>query len=163
MVSPMIISFQVKNIESKSFTGPEGVKHQKNININFDISIKNPTLVVQNTSFGDKQVIRLEYAMSINYLNPNIGYIRFEGYTDYFQDVDLEALHKQWTAGSAPTAVQNEVANIMMNNLAPLALTISKTMGLPPAVPLPAINFQGKQKKLRGKQKKPEEPTYYHG
>ena len=156
MVSPMIISFQVRNIEPKSFTGPEGVKHQKSININFDINIRNPTLVVQKTSFGEKQIIRLEYTLSINYLNPNIGYIRFEGSTDYFQDADLEALHKQWTAGSAPPAVQNEVANTMVNNLAPLALTISKTMGLPPAVPLPAINFQGKQKK-------PEEPTYYHG
>jgi len=155
MVSPMIISFQVKNIESKSFTGPEGVKHQKSININFDINIRNPTLVVQNTPFGEKQIIRLEYALSINYLNPNIGYIRFEGSTDYFQDADLEALHKQWTAGSAPPAVQNEVANTMVSNLAPLALTISKTLGLPPAVPLPAINFQGKKQK-------PEEPTYYH-
>jgi hypothetical protein len=140
MVSQMIISFQVKNIESKSFTGPDVVKHQKSI---------------QNTPFGEKQIIRLEYALSINYLNPNIGYIRFEGSTDYFQDADLEALHKQWTTGSAPPAVQNEVANTMMSNLAPLALTISKTLGLPPAVPLPAINFQGKNK--------PEEPTYYHG
>ncbi|MBE9541868.1 MAG: hypothetical protein IMF01_06080, partial [Proteobacteria bacterium] len=65
----MIISFQVKNIESKSFAGPEGIKHQKSININFDINIRNPTLVVQNTPFGEKQIIRLEYAMSINYLN----------------------------------------------------------------------------------------------
>lgn len=152
----MIISFQVKNIESKSFIDPSTARHQKGININFDINIKNPTLVVQNTPFGEKQMIRLEYALSINYLNPNIGYIRFEGSTDYFQDADLEALHKQWTAGSPSPVVQTEVANTIMNNLAPLALTISKTLGLPPAVPLPTINFQDKQKK-------PEEPTYYHG
>ena len=153
----MIIGFQVKNIESKSFTGPDVVKNKKSININFDINIKNPTLMTHDTPFGEKQIIRLEYALSINYLNPNIGYIRFEGSTDYFQDADLEALHKQWTTGSAPPAVQNEIANIMMSNLAPLALSMSKTMGLPPAVPLPAINFQTKEKK------KYDEPTHYHG
>ncbi len=154
----MIIGFQVNQIESKSFAGAESARQNKSININFDINIRNPTLVEQNTPFGKKQVIKLEYAMSINYLNPNIGYIRFEGSTDYYQEGDLEAMHKEWTSGSAPTNVQNEIANTMVNNLAPLALTMSKTLGLPPAVPLPAINFKGKQA-----EKKPDEPTYYHG
>lgn len=155
----MIIGFQVNQIESRSFAGMEAARQQKSININFDINIKNPTLVEQGTPFGLKQVLRVEYALSINYLNPNIGFIRFEGTTDYFQESDLEALHKQWTTESSPPpAVQNEIANTMVSNLAPLALTISKTLGLPPAVPLPAINFKGKQEV-----KKPEEPTYYHG
>ena len=153
----MIISFQVKNIESKTFIEPNAVRQQKGISINFDINIKNPELVVQNTPFGEKQIIRLEYALSINYLNPNIGYIRFEGSTDYFQDADLEALHKEWTAGSPSPVVQTEIANTIMSNLAPLAMTISKTLGLPPAVPLPSINYKGKEKE------KPEEPSYYHG
>lgn len=152
----MIISFQVNQIDSKTFVGPEGARQHKSININFDINIKNPILVEQKTPFGEKQVIRLEYALSINYLNPNIGYIRFEGSTDYYQEGELEDLHKQWTAGSAPPQVQNEVANTMVSNLAPLALTISRTMGLPPAVPLPSVNFQSKQKKQEG-------PTHYHG
>ncbi|MBW6517664.1 MAG: hypothetical protein K0A89_04080 [ANME-2 cluster archaeon] len=154
----MIIGFQVNQIESKSFAGAESARQHKSININFDINIRNPLLVEQNTPFGKKQVIKLEYAMSINYLNPNIGYIRFEGSTDYYQEGDLEAMHKEWTGGSAPTNVQNEIANTMVSNLAPLALTMSKTLGLPPAVPLPAINFKGKQE-----EKKPDEPTYYHG
>lgn len=157
MVKSVIISFQVKEIDSKTFVGAEGARQHKSININFDINIKNPMLVEQKTPFGEKQIIRLEYALSINYLNPNIGYIRFEGSTDYYQEGDLEEIHKQWTSGSAPPAVQNEVANTMVSNLAPLALTISKTLGLPPAVPLPAVNFQGKQ------QKKPDAPTHYHG
>lgn len=151
------MSFQVKEIDSKTFVGPEGARQHKSININFDINIKNPLLMEQKTPFGDKQVIRLEYALSINYLNPNIGYIRFEGSTDYYQEGNLEEIQKQWTSGSAPPAVQNEVANTMVSNLAPLALTISKTLGLPPAVPLPAVNFQGRQ------QKKSEAPTHYHG
>ena len=153
----MIIGFQVHKIECKTFVGAEAARQHKSININFDINNKNPQLVEQNTPFGQKEVIRVEYALSINYLNPNIGYIRFEGTTDYYHEDNLESLHTQWTSGSAPSGVQNEVANMLVNNLAPLALNISKTLGLPPAVPLPAINFQGKP------QKKPEEPTYYHG
>jgi hypothetical protein len=153
----VIISFKVNKIDSKTFVDAEAARQHRSININFDINIKNPSLVEHNTPFGQKQVIRVEYALSINYLNPNIGYIRFEGVTDYYQEDELEDLHKQWMSGSAPSGVQNEVANMLVSNLVPLALTISKTLGLPPAVPLPAINFQGKQ------QKKSEEPTYYHG
>lgn len=153
----MIIGFQVNQIESKTFLGSESVRQHKSININFDINIKNPMLVDQTTPFGQKQLIRVEYALSINYLNPNIGYIRFEGSADYYQQEDLEKIHKQWTSGSPPPQVQNEVANTMVSNLAPLALTIAKTLGLPPAIPLPAVNFQSKP------HKKPDEPTVYHG
>ncbi|MEA3293715.1 MAG: hypothetical protein U9P81_01890 [Euryarchaeota archaeon] len=153
----MIIGFQVKQIDSKTFVNTEDAKKYKSININFDINIKNPILTEQQTPFGQKQSIAIEFALSINYLNPNIGYIRFEGSTNYYQEDGLEALHKQWTSGSAPPAVQNEVANTMVNNLVPLALTISKTLGLPPAVPLPGVNYKGKM------QKKNEDPTHYHG
>ena len=152
----MIIGFKVNHIESKTFVNTEDSRQYKSININFDINIKNPVLRDTKTPFGHKQSIMVEYALSINYLNPNIGFIRFEGSTDYYQEGDIEALHKQWTSGSAPTAVQNEVANTMVSNLVPLALTISKTLGLPPAVPLPGVNFKGKQ------QKKVDEPTHYH-
>jgi len=45
----------------------------------------------------------------------------------------------------------------MVANLAPLALLLSKSLGLPPSMPIPVINFQQQA------QKKKEEPTYYHG
>jgi len=154
----MIVGFQVNKIESKSFAGKEHTMQNKSINVNFEVNIKNPILIKQNTPFGKKQVMKLEYAMSINYLNPNIGYIRFEGSTDYYSDGDIEEIQKQWVSGSASTIVQNEIANTMINNLVPLALTMSKTMGLPSAVPLPVINFGEKIADI-----KMDEPTYYHG
>ena len=152
----MIIGFKVNHIESKTFVNTEDSRQYKSININFDINIRNPVLKDTKTPFGQKQSITVDYALSINYLNPNIGFIRFEGSTDYYREGDIETLYKQWTSGSAPTSVQNEVANTMVSNLVPLALTISKTLGLPPAVPLPGVNFKGKQ------EKKVDEPTYYH-
>jgi hypothetical protein len=112
--------------------------------------------VVQNTPFGEKSVLRVEYTFAINYLSPNIGHIRFEGLSDYYSEEDLRALKEKWDSGNAPGEVQNELANTMVANLAPLALLLSKALGLPPSMPVPVINFQQAQKKK-------EEPTYYHG
>ncbi len=153
----MIVNFKVTQIESKTYVTPEEVKKQKSININYDISLKNTTILPKQTPFGEKTVLRVEYAFSINYLSPNVGHIRFEGYSDYYSDEeDLIRIKSEWDGGKAPPDVQNQIANTMVSNLAPLAVTISSTLGLPPAMPLPNINFQ-QQKKAKPVQ------TTYHG
>lgn len=153
----MILNFQVNHIESKIYAGLEEIRKYRNININYDINLKNPSIVIEETPFGEKTFLRIEYAFSINYLSPSIGHIRFEGLSDYYnKDENLKDLKEKWEKGNAPIEVQNEVANIMVTNLAPLAMTLSKTLGLPPALPIPAINFQ------QAGMKKREEPTHYH-
>jgi hypothetical protein len=152
----MILNFQLINVESKVYSSAEDIRKYKNININYDINLRNPTLVAQNTPFGEKSVLRVEYTFAINYLSPNIGHIRFEGLSDYYSEDDLKDLKDKWDSGKAPGDVQNEIANTMVTNLAPLALLLSKALGLPPSMPVPVINFQQMQKKK-------EEPTYYHG
>jgi hypothetical protein len=153
----MIVNFKVTQVESKTYVTPEEVKKQKSININYDISLKNTTILPKQTPFGEKTVLRVEYAFSINYLSPNVGHIRFEGYSDYYSDEEnLTRIKSEWDGGKAPPDVQNQIANTMVSNLAPLAVTISSTLGLPPAMPLPNINFQ-QQKKAEPVQ------TTYHG
>ncbi len=152
----MILNFQLVNVESKVYSSAEDIRKYKNININYDINLRNPTLVAQSTPFGEKSVLRVEYTFAINYLSPNIGHIRFEGLSDYYSEDDLKDLKDKWDSGKAPGDVQNEIANTMVTNLAPLALLLSKALGLPPSMPVPVINFQQMQKKK-------EEPTYYHG
>ncbi|MFA4934203.1 MAG: hypothetical protein WC568_00030 [Candidatus Methanoperedens sp.] len=154
----MIVNFQLTNVESKTYSTTEDIRKYKNININYDVNLKNPSIVVQSTPFGEKSVLRVEYTFAINYLSPNIGHIRFEGLTDYYSEEDLKALKEKWDAGNAPGDIQNELANTMVANLAPLALMLSKALGLPPSMPVPVINFQ-----QQTQQKKKEEPTYYHG
>ncbi|MEA3283211.1 MAG: hypothetical protein U9Q68_11800 [Euryarchaeota archaeon] len=155
----MIVNFRVTQVESKIYVDPEEVRKQKNVNINYDINLKNTTVVSKPTPFGEKTILRVEYAFSINYLSPNVGHIRFEGYSDYYSDEDdLNQIKIDWDAGKAPSKVQNQIANTMVSNLAPLAITLSSKLGLPPAMPLPAINFQQKQ---AGKPEKVE--TMYHG
>ncbi len=150
----MIVNFQLTSIESKVFSSPEEIRKYRNININFDINLKNPSIVVHRTPFGERSVLRVEYTFAINYLSPNLGHIRFEGLSDYLGEEDLKDIKEKWEAGKAPGEIQNEIANNMVTNLAPLALLISKAMGLPPSMPIPMINFQ--------QAKKREEPTYYH-
>ncbi|TAN46955.1 MAG: hypothetical protein EPN24_00635 [Candidatus Methanoperedens sp.] len=152
----MILNFQLTTVESKTYSIAEDIRKYKNININYDVNLKNPSIVVEKTPFGEKSVLRVEYSFAINYLSPNIGHIRFEGLSDYFSEEDLKSLKEKWDSGNAPGDVQNELANSMVANLAPLALLLSKSLGLPPSMPVPVINFQQVQKKK-------EEPTYYHG
>ncbi len=152
----MILNFQLTTVESKTYSSADDIRKYKNININYDVNLKNPSIVVERTPFGEKSVLRVEYSFSINYLSPNIGHIRFEGLSDYYSEEDLKDLKEKWDSGKAPGDVQNELANSMVANLAPLALLLSKSLGLPPSMPVPVINFQQAQKKR-------EEPTYYHG
>jgi len=153
----MIVNFKVTQVESKTYVTPEEVQKQKSININYDISLKNTTILPKQTPFGEKTVLSVEYAFSINYLSPNVGHIRFEGYSDYYSDEEnLTRIKSEWDGGKAPPEVQNQIANTMVSNLAPLAVTLSSTLGLPPAMPLPNINFQ-QQKKAEPVQ------TTYHG
>lgn len=152
----MILNFQLTTVESKNYSSAEDIRKYKNININYDVNLKNPSIVVEKTPFGEKSVLRVEYSFAINYLSPNIGHIRFEGLSDYYSEEDLKSLKEKWDSGNAPGDVQNELANSMVANLAPLALLLSKSLGLPPSMPVPVINFQQVQKKK-------EEPTYYHG
>ena len=152
----MILNFQLTTVESKNYSSADDIRKYKNININYDVNLKNPSIVVEKTPFGERSVLRVEYSFAINYLSPNIGHIRFEGVSDYYSEEDLKSLKEKWDSGKAPGDVQNELANSMVGNLAPLALLLSKSLGLPPSMPVPVINFQQAQKKK-------EEPTYYHG
>ena len=152
----MILNFQLTTVESKNYSSADDIRKYKNININYDVNLKNPSIVVEKTPFGERSVLRVEYSFTINYLSPNIGHIRFEGVSDYYSEEDLKSLKEKWDSGNAPGDVQNELANSMVGNLAPLALLLSKSLGLPPSMPVPVINFQQAQKKK-------EEPTYYHG
>ena len=152
----MILNFRVSLIDSKIFVDADEVRKYRNVNINYDINIRNTTVVETETAFGKKNILRVAYAFSVNYLSPNIGHIRFEGSTDYFSpDRDPGKMKGEWDAGKAPVDVQNEIANNIIMNLTPLAMAISQRLGLPPSVPLPSVDFQ----------KRPEQPqfTHYHG
>ena len=133
----MIVGFSINKIESARHVPIEELSKFRNINVNYDINLRNPAVTKAPT--GD--VLRVEYTVAINYLNPSIGYIRFEGVCDKTGgNPDQEK--KDWDSGHADVQVQNEIANNMMARIIPLALLLSQNLSLPPAVPMPVINFQ---------------------
>lgn len=133
----MIIGFSINKIESARHVPLEELAKFRNINVNYDINLRNPA--VNKAPAGE--VLRVEYTVAINYLNPSIGYIRFEGFCDKTGGNPTQE-KIDWDAGHADVQVQNEIANNMMARIIPLALLLSQNLSLPPAVPMPAINFQ---------------------
>lgn len=126
-------------MESSRHVALEELPKYRNINVNYDINLKNPVIV--KPPAGPDKVLRVEFSLTINYLNPSIGYIRFEGFCDYAGE-GPETIRSEWEAGRASPDIQNEVANNMVARVVPHAMLIAQSLSLPPAVPLPMINFQ---------------------
>jgi hypothetical protein len=135
----MILGFVINKVESERLVPLDELSKYRNINVNYDINLRN--LSVIKPAAGPKEVLRIEYSVTINYLNPTIGFIRFEGFCDH-TGTDAEVTRKDWEAGKPDTNVQNEIANNMMARIIPLAMLISQNLCLPPAAPLPVITFQ---------------------
>lgn len=135
----MIVGFAINKIESARHVALEELSKYRNINVNYDINLRN--LSVVKLPIAPEKVLRIEYSITINYLNPSIGFIRFEGFCDHVGGDAERTLH-EWEAGQADPAIQNEVANNMMARVIPMAMLISQSLCLPPASPLPVINFQ---------------------
>jgi len=151
----MILNLEINKIESHRHVPVEDIKGYKNINN--DINIRSASLIKRSTPLGERTVLRAEYSYAISYLSPNIGYIRFEGTADYYDDEKrLKQIKKDWDRGNVPVEILNEIANTMVASVAPLAMNISKSLGLPPAIPIPKMTFQKRKKKE-------EEATFYHG
>lgn len=135
----MIVGFVINKIESARHVPLEELQKYRNINVNYDINLRN--LSVVKAPAGPDKVLRIEYGVTINYLNPSIGFIRFEGFCDY-SGLNVDKTYNEWEQGRPDSGVQNEVANNMMARIIPLAMLISQNLCLPPAAPMPVINFQ---------------------
>ena len=151
----MIIGFSMNRIESARHVPMEELIKYRNINVNYDINLKNPSIV--RTYAGYDSVLRVEYSVTINYLNPTIGFIRFEGYCDHAGS-DVQKSYDDWEAGRPDLNIQNEIANNVMMRIVPMAMLLSQNLNLPPAVPIPMVNFQRAPTQL----KKEERFDSYH-
>ncbi len=92
----MILGFVINKIESARHVPLEELQKFRNINVNYDINMRNISVV--KPPVGHDKVLRIEYSIAINYLNPSIGFIRFEGFCDHAGS-DAEKTMKDWEAG----------------------------------------------------------------
>ena len=135
----MIVGFAINKVESARHVPLEELQKYRNINVNYDINLRNPSAV--KIPVVPEKVLRIEYSVAINYINPSIGFIRFEGHCDYAGS-RVEKTLKEWEQGKPDIAIQNEISNNMIARIIPLAMLLSQNLSLPPAAPLPVINFQ---------------------
>jgi hypothetical protein len=133
----MFVGFSINKVESARHVPLEELSKYRNINVNYDINLRSPSIV----KMSGGEVLRVDYSVTINYLNPSIGFIRFEGFCDHAGG-DPGNARAEWEAGRPDVNIQNEIANNMMARIVPLAMFLSQGLSLPPAVPLPVINFQ---------------------
>lgn len=148
----MFVGFSISKVESARHVPLEELAKYRNINVNYDINLRNPSIA----RGPGGEVLRVEFSISINYLNPSIGFIRFEGFCDH-AGANNETARAEWEAGRADPAIQNEIANNMVARIVPLAMLLAQNLSLPPSVPLPVINFQ-----KPGEPKAPEDKFDQH-
>ncbi len=150
----MITNFQINKIQTQAYRDIQF----NNISINHELNLKNPNILLQKMPFGDKNVLRIDYQLSVNYLNPNIGYMIFEGASDYFSEDDFVMIKENWSDPNniIINKIKTEFAGTIFTNIIPFAMLMSSRMNLPPVVPIPQINFDGKKKEK-------QEPQSYIG
>jgi len=135
----MIVGFAINKVESARHVPLEELQKHRNINVNYDINLRNPSTI--KVPVVPEKVLRIEFGVTINYINPSIGFIRFEGHCDY-AGPHVDKTLKEWDEGKPDIAIQNEISNNMIARIIPLAMLLSQNLSLPPAAPLPVINFQ---------------------
>ncbi len=123
----MICSMRITKTESQVFMHPDEIQKHKTINIAYDFALEEPKIIKSKT--GGKDTIGVEYKFSIIYTNPSMGHLRYQG--------DVVCPENVTKPSDVTDELRNEIAHTIMLNILPLALLSSRSMGLPPAVPLP--------------------------
>ncbi len=139
----MITNLYIKSIETKVYMPQEELSKHHNINITNEININNPSLI------GEPAMLKVNWSLSINYLNPSIGYIRVTGIINYKHN-SPESLLK-----TLPNDIKNEMANAILANFASYLIETAKLHNIPSPIPLPRVNFE--------ELKKDNANTGYHG
>jgi hypothetical protein len=137
-----IKNLELTAIDAKRFTKP-GEK-PKSIRIDHNSSITMVTQIAEREA-------SIDFRFTATYVG--VGVIKIEGRIMF--DGDAEALVSQWTSsGQMPNNVANEIHNAIMSNCLPEAMLIARGLRLPPPIPLPRVNVQGKSEG-GGKDKSP--------
>lgn len=133
----MITNISVTKIESKIY--PSNLSPKCNVALN--INLRDPDIIFQKTSFGNKNFLVTKYLLSVNYLEPSMGYIIVEGDIFYYlEHPKLLEIKENWNT-AVSNEVKNEIANTLLLSNMPFIIDISQKLKLPLPIALPQINF----------------------
>ncbi len=132
----MIVNFQIVKILAK-----KEEKISKNININYDINIGKIERRELKTFLGVADTLAVHFTVRIDF-QPEIGFIEFKGFLNlYLSKEKLEETYNAWIKRKPPEDINNEVLNAIIYNISSLAMEISKSLNLPPALPIPKVEI----------------------
>jgi len=139
-VEMQIKGFDLNSVEAKRFTKP-GEKIQ-------NLRIDNNSTVVSVTMIGENQA-SLDFRFTANYAG--IGLIKLEG--KLLLEGEARNLYEMWSkTNNMPPEVANIVHGAVITNCLPVAVVVSKDIGLPPPLPpIQPIQMTQQQKKPSGK------------
>ncbi len=122
-------------MESRAYLPPEEITKHRTINIRNEITIKSSTITKSSQISGEVPVLKVEWILSVDYLNPSIGYIRLTGVMNC-RYKDPELIIKEM-----PVDVRNEISNAILLNMASYLIETSKFHNLPSPIPIPRIEY----------------------
>jgi hypothetical protein len=136
----VITGFNITKIQLQSYNYGK----VENVSINQELKLGKPPMVTtQSTPFGERNTLRTEFSLKINYISPSIGYIIFEGFVDCIHG-DSDIIRSEWDNpnNQVVNKMKTECGNAIFQNVIPLALLLSNRVNLPPVIPLPKIEFR---------------------
>jgi len=131
----MILNMYVNLIETKVYMSPEEISKYTNINVANEINMNKPSIVKIFIESTEIPILKVNWSMSINYLNPNIGYIRLNGI------INCQYKEPETMLIDLPNNVKNEISNAILFTLASYIIETARLHNLPSPIPIPKIDF----------------------
>ncbi len=131
----MILNIHLTSIETKVYMKPEEMYAYHAINIQNEININNPSVAKSSNLSGEIPILKVEWSLSVNYLNPSLGYIRFKGTMNcHYKDPESMIT-------VLPVDVRNEISNTILTSMAAYLIETAKFHSLPSPIPIPKVDF----------------------
>lgn len=137
----MILNLNLSQIETRVYMSPEEMLKYHSINITNEINIKNQSITKSSDISDEIPILKVNWTLSINYINPSMGYIRLTGIMNC-KYKDPETLLTE-----LPVKIKNEMANAIFLNMASYLIETAKLHNLPSPIHIPKVDFGNIRKK----------------
>lgn len=126
-----VSNFQFRNLEARRLVKPEPRPVQVRIDNNLQVTLVQPT---------SDDSCRIEFSYTASY-GP-LGFIKIEGEFGY-RGEQAKQCADQWQAKrQMPVEAAGEIHTSIMQACVPEAVTLARSIHLPPPIPLPQVKFQ---------------------
>jgi len=132
----MIIGFEIEKVDASRFVEVVEIASTAKINVNVDIKLTHARMTSSHVTGGE--VLTADYSLTVNYLNPEVGLIRFAGRIHY-TGPDAQDASEKWDKKDVAPKAKLEMTNGVLSQMAPMMMMLAHQMSLPSPVQVPII------------------------